>query len=82
LKNLSFSHKRQAVSRKNSSLPLILSDFIPSDPQGGAAECKNKAERFLHRAECPEYMQKNRCALFLHSGFMKLFDLLNFITWL
>jgi len=64
LKNLSFSHKRQAVSRKNSSLPLILSDFIPSDPQGGAAECKNKAERFLHRAECPEYMQKTAALYF------------------
>jgi len=38
----------------------------------------------LHRAEFPEYMQKTAAlyfctpdpALFLHSGFMKLFDLL------
>jgi len=42
-------------------------EFLPE-------ECKNRAKRFFAYGAYGAYGAKNRCALFLHSGFMKLFD--------
>jgi len=58
--------------------------FILSRSKTSGSSAKIKRSVFLHRAEFPEYMQKTAAlyfctpdpALFLHSGFMKLFDLL------